>query len=253
MSEFRSPYALLAHAHVPAPLTPSAFGPRPDTSFPVFDKTPGDDPFVRDDFIKGMSHFVSFTHVADNVLALVSLARRELSPVAAQRYHAMILGMTLGKSCIFPLRSTTNTVMITDNGSLDDAMVPQHESRRPTPPSSSGQGPAPPSTPAPVSTCQPLARQKAFLGAWDPDTFFHPILWLYPRHESASSSGPALDAWMRSVRIVKRNYRANTNTRESVGVEASWRARFRSTFDGFDILQPGEDSSQSTRWPNANF
>ncbi|RDX45768.1 hypothetical protein OH76DRAFT_932221 [Lentinus brumalis] len=217
VSEFRSPYALLAHAHVPAPLTPSAFGPRPDTSFPVFDKTPGDDPFVRDDFIK----------------ALVSLARRELSPVAAQRYHAMILGMTL------------------DNGSLDDAMVPQHESRRPTPPSSSGQGPAPPSTPAPVSTSQPLARQKAFLGAWDPDTFFHPIWWLYPRHESASSSGPALDAWMRSVRIVKRNYRANT--RECVGVEASWRERFRSTFHGFDILQPGEDSSQSTRWPNANF
>ncbi len=207
---------------------------------------------MRDEFIKGMSHFSWFTQIlADNVLALVDLARRELSPVQAQRYHASILGMALGKSCIFPLRSATNTVVIPDKDSLDDAMVPQHESRRPTPPSSSGQGPAPPSPPAPVSTSQPLTRHKAFLGAWDPDTFFHPIWWLYPCDESTSSSGPALEAWMRSVRIVKRNYRATTP--ELVGVEASWRKRFRSTFKGFDILPPGEDSSQSTRWPNANF
>ena len=36
-----------------APLSPLPISPRPDTTFPVLDKTPGDDPFVRDEFQNG--------------------------------------------------------------------------------------------------------------------------------------------------------------------------------------------------------
>ncbi|KAI0702364.1 hypothetical protein C8T65DRAFT_655549 [Cerioporus squamosus] len=207
------------------PLPRPASGTRPDTSFPVFDKTPGDDPFVRDEFIR----------------ALVNLARQHLDPVEAQQYHAMILSSAA------------------DAGPLGCAMVPQHERHRPTQPSSSrlwGRGPAPPTRPTPVPAARPLARQNAFSGAWNADTFFNPVWWLNPRMESASSSGPALEEWMHSVRIVKGNYGTvdygATTGSGPVSVEANWRTRFRHTFPGFDILQPGEDASQSTRWPGSN-
>ena len=101
-----------------------------------------------------------------------------------------------------------------------------------------------------------LSRQKAFRGAWDPATFFNDAWWINPLDESASSSGPILEQWMSSVRIVKRSsssmkYGA-TDTPGPEDVAANWRARFRLTFPDFDILEPGEDASQSTRWPGYN-
>ncbi|RPD53091.1 hypothetical protein L226DRAFT_617604 [Lentinus tigrinus ALCF2SS1-7] len=240
-----------------SPLPPFASGTRPDTSYPIFDKTPGDDPFVRDDFI----------------FALVKLAKQHLDPVQSQEYHRRLLGLVADDEAV----------------ALGCAMIPQHERHRParTPepsvsslwshvPSHTSPGPQVPlgsqagatfsfgmppgSQPNPPmrSTSsrrpsRPLSRQHAFRGAWNADTFFNPVWWLNPRDDSASTSGPALEQWMHSVRIIKRDYaRASygaTNTQGEDDVAASWRASFRLAFPAFDILRPGEDPTQSTRWP----
>ena len=96
-----------------------------------------------------------------------------------------------------------------------------------------------------------LSRQRAFRGPENPDIFFNSKWWLYPRDETASTSGRALEQWMYSVRIVRRSYYPTGRVDHS-DVEAMWRAQFGSTFPGFDILQPGEDPSRSTRWPGWN-
>ena len=124
-------------------------------------------------------------------------------------------------------------------------MVPQLKRHRATQSIADNAGPSVSS-----GASQRLSPQKAFRGAENPDIFFNPTWWLYPRDETASTSGRALEQWMYSVRIVRRY--DPIGRVDSSDVEAMWRTQFRRTFFGFDILQPGEVPSRSTRCPGWN-
>ncbi|KAI0739409.1 hypothetical protein C8Q80DRAFT_1123848 [Daedaleopsis nitida] len=103
-----------------------------------------------------------------------------------------------------------------------------------------------------------LTRQGAFHGASHADEVFDSRWWLHPRMDTASSSGVALEHWMRSVRIkrrpltvVKHAHALGPVMHEERPLEDRFRVAFQKSFPQFDIANVDEEVPY-TLWPGYN-